>query len=85
MEGKDVVIGTDISISGCQDYGEYKFNGGPEAWYDINNWDVSSPPELVLDIASGCIFLGKHHKSEIRCDFTNFILFIVYDLSLKYK
>lgn len=44
------MIGTDISISGCQDYGEYKFNGGPDAWYDLNNWDVSGAPALMLDI-----------------------------------
>ena len=35
-----VLIGTDRAISGCQDYGDYVFDAGPDPYYDIGNWDI---------------------------------------------
>ena len=29
-----------IAISGCQDYGEYIFDAGPDPFYDLDNWDI---------------------------------------------
>ena len=41
------VITMNLAISGCQDYGDYIFDAGPDPFYNLDNWDIyKSDPSL---------------------------------------